>query len=149
MIFLYSYPHPWEGRQKQELQSHSLQNENHNHRKVTKIITWITALHNCYEPCCAGPPKMDESWWRPTGEGNGKPPSIFASRTPWTAWKGRKIWHQKMSPSGQKVYNMLLGKCGETVNKEWRVWTKAEMMLSCWFFMEVRVKSDAVKNTIA
>ena len=33
------------GRQnKQELQSHILQDENHNHRKLTKMITWITAL---------------------------------------------------------------------------------------------------------
>ena len=29
-----SYPHPSEGRQ----------NENHNHRKLTKLITWITTL---------------------------------------------------------------------------------------------------------
>ena len=28
----------------QELQSHSLQNENHNYSKLTKMITWITAL---------------------------------------------------------------------------------------------------------
>ena len=31
-----SYPHPSEGRQ----------NENHNHRKLTKMITWATALCN-------------------------------------------------------------------------------------------------------
>ena len=31
-----SYPHPSEGRQ----------NENHNHRKLTKLITWATALSN-------------------------------------------------------------------------------------------------------
>ena len=37
-----SYPHPSEGRQKQqELQSHGPQNENHNHRKLTKMVTWI------------------------------------------------------------------------------------------------------------
>ena len=54
-----SYPHPYSslhellilihqrGRQKkQELQSRGLQNENHNHRKLTKMIIWITALCN-------------------------------------------------------------------------------------------------------
>ena len=40
-----SYPHPSEGRQKKsELQSHGLQNGYHNHRKLTKMITWITTL---------------------------------------------------------------------------------------------------------
>ena len=38
--------------------------------------------------------------------------SILAMRTQWTAWKGKKIWHQKMSSAGQKVSNMLLGKSG-------------------------------------
>ena len=37
--------------------------------------------------------------------------SILIQRTPWTVWKGKKIWHWKMSRSGQKVSNMLLGKC--------------------------------------
>ena len=36
--------------------------------------------------------------------------NIFAWRTPWRVWKGKKIRHWKMSPSGQKVSNMLLGK---------------------------------------
>ena len=31
---------------------------------------------------------------------------------PWTVWKDKKIWHQKMSPPGQKVSNTLLGKSG-------------------------------------
>src|SRR5574341_1089282 len=42
-----SYSYSSESRQKkQELQSHNRQNENHNHRKLTKVITWITALCN-------------------------------------------------------------------------------------------------------
>ena len=36
--------------------------------------------------------------------------SILAVRTPWTVWKGKKIWHWKMSPSCWKVSSMLLGK---------------------------------------
>ena len=42
-----SHLHPSEGRQKkQELQFYSLQNGNNNHRKLNKMITWITALCN-------------------------------------------------------------------------------------------------------
>ena len=33
-------------QKKQELQSHGLPNKNHNHRKLTKMIPWITALCN-------------------------------------------------------------------------------------------------------
>ena len=36
--------------------------------------------------------------------------NILAWRTPWRVWRGKKIRHWKMSPSGQKVSNMLLGK---------------------------------------
>ena len=39
--------------------------------------------------------------------------SILALRTPWTVWKGKKIWHWKMNPTGQWVSNMLLEKSGE------------------------------------
>ena len=50
-----SYPHPSEGRQ----------NENHNHRKLTKLITWITTLSNLMKLWAmhVGPPKMDGSWF--------------------------------------------------------------------------------------
>ena len=38
--------------------------------------------------------------------------SILIQRTPWTVWKGKKIWHWEMSrSSGRKVSNMLLRKC--------------------------------------
>ena len=50
-----SYPSPSDGRQ----------NENHNHRKLTKLITWITALSDSMKlwamPCRA---TQDGSWWR-------------------------------------------------------------------------------------
>ena len=55
----------------------SLQNKSHSLRKLTKLIPWITSQWN-YEPCRAGPTKMDRSWWRiltkcGRWEGNGKP----------------------------------------------------------------------------
>jgi len=48
------YPNPSQGRQ----------NENHNHRKLTKLITKITALYDSmklYEPWSVESPKMDGS----------------------------------------------------------------------------------------
>ena len=46
--------------------SEDKQNGNHNYRKLTKMITCITALSNSrnYEPCLLGSLKMDGSWGR-------------------------------------------------------------------------------------
>ena len=40
--------------------------------------------------------------------------SVLARRTPWTVWKFKKVWHWKMSPPGQEVSIMLLGKWSES-----------------------------------
>ena len=95
------YPHPPEG----------WQNENHNHRKLTKMITWITALCNSMKPWTmpCRPPKMDRSWWRvlikcdPLEKGISNHLSILGLRIPLTGWKGKDIWHWKMKPPGQQV----------------------------------------------
>ena len=98
---------------------------------------------------------MDGSWWKvltkhsPLEEGMVNHLSIPAARTPWTVWKGKKIWHQKMRPSGQKVSNMLLEKSILLIaisSRENGSWAKVETALSCgciWWW-----KSDAVKNNI-
>ena len=66
-----SYPYPSGGRQ----------NENHRHRKLTKLVTWITALSNSRKlwamQCKATQDRRDmvessDKTWS-TGEGNGKP----------------------------------------------------------------------------
>ena len=82
--------HPSEGRQ----------NENHNHRKLTKLITWITALSNSIKlwamQCRATQDRWimvessDKTW--STGEGMTNHFSILALRTPRTVWKGKKTW---------------------------------------------------------
>ena len=82
--------HPSEGRQ----------NENHNHRKLTKLITWITALSNSIKlwamQCRATQDRRimvessDKTW--PTGEGMTNHFSILALRTPCTVWNGKKTW---------------------------------------------------------
>ena len=43
--------------------------------------------------------KSSDKIWS-TGGGNG---SILATRTSWTVWKDKKMWHQKISSPGQKV----------------------------------------------
>ena len=83
-----SYPYPPEGRQ----------NENHHHRKLTNLITWITALSNSKKlwamPCRAT--KTDGTWWwvlakpGPLEKGMANHFSVLALRTPWTVWKGKK-----------------------------------------------------------
>ena len=40
--------------------------------------------------------------------GTGSSFSILALRTPWTVWKGKKIWHWKMNSPGLEVPNILL-----------------------------------------
>ena len=65
--------------------------KSHNHRKLTKLITWITALFNSMKICSmmhVGPPKTDGLWWRvltkygPLEKGIGNHFSILALRTP-------------------------------------------------------------------
>ena len=111
-----------------------------------------------YEPCHTGPPKTDKSWWSvltkrsPLEEGMANHSNIFAVRIQWTVWKGKKIWHQKMTPPpGQKVSNTLLGKSRGFTNSSRKnkvtgpKWNDAQM----WKCLVVKVKSDAVKNNIA
>ena len=135
-----SYSHSSEGRQmKQELQSHKLQNESHNHKKLAKMIIWITALCNSMKLWAM--PWQDNQdvqvmvessikMW-PTGEGNGKPLSILAQRTPWTTWKGKKMWHQKMSPQLVRCLKCYWGREEKWLQKERRAWAKAETVLNC------------------
>ena len=80
---------------------HDLSFLNVNHRKLTKLISWITSqpclTQRNYEPCCLGPPKMDGSWRRvltkhgPLEKGLANHFSILGLRTPWTVWKGKNL----------------------------------------------------------
>ena len=79
-----------------------------NYRKLFKLITWSQPclIQWNYEPCHVGPPKTDGSWWRvltkcgPLEKVMANHFSILALRTPWTEWKGKKIWHWKMNSPG-------------------------------------------------
>ena len=73
--------------------------ENHNHRKLTKLITWITALSSCMKvwamPCRATQDRQvivessDKSW--STGEGNGKPLQYYCLENPMKRQKDRTL----------------------------------------------------------
>ena len=83
-----SYPYPSEGRQ----------NENHNHRKLTKLITWTTALSNSmklWAMLCGATQdgwfmveSSDEMW--STGEGNGKPLQYSCFENPMNSMKKQR-----------------------------------------------------------
>ena len=89
-----SSPYPSEGRQ----------NKNHNHRKLTKLITRITALNNSMKlwamPCKATWDRQvmvesfDKTWH--TGEGNGKPLqySFFFSTSVFLPWRSHEQYEK-------------------------------------------------------
>ena len=139
--------------------SENRHNANDNHRKLIKLITWITACLTQwnYEPCLVGLPKIDGPWWRvltkcgPLEERMAHHSSILAMRIPWTIWKGKKTWHQKMSPPHQKVSNMLLGKSrGQLLIAPERMKQLGQSRNNAplWMYLVVKVKSDVVKNNI-
>ena len=106
-----SYPHPSEGRQ----------NKNHNHRKLTKLITWLTALSNLMKlwAMLYRATQHRGSWWRvltkwgPLEKGMANHFSILALRISRIVWKYKKIWYWKMNFPVQYVHNMLLKKSRE------------------------------------
>ena len=81
------------------------QKSNWSHGPQTCLTQWN------YEPCYAGPPKTDGSWWRvltkrgPLEKGMANNFSVLALRAPWTVWKGKKIWHRKMNPQQMEDVN--------------------------------------------
>ena len=82
------YPYPSESRE----------NENHNHRKLTKLVTWTTALSSSMKlwamPCRATQDRQviaessDKMWF--SGEGNGKPLQYSCLENPKNSMKRQK-----------------------------------------------------------
>ena len=105
-----------------------------------------------YEPCHVSPPKMDGSWWRvlikcgPLEKGMANRFSFLSLRTPWTVWKGKKIWHWKI--------NFLVSRYPYATGEEWRYSSgknedaepkQKQHPVGCYWWW----KSDAVKNNIS
>ena len=89
---------------KQEIQgyypssSEGRQTENHNHRKLTNLITWITALSGSMKPWAMPCRATQYGWvvvessdkmWS-TGEGNGKPLQYSCLENPMNSMKRQK-----------------------------------------------------------
>ena len=74
--------------------------------------------------------------------------SILALRAQWTVWKGKKIWDWKMNPSGQYVSNILLEKSGKIASEGIKRLNQSGSNAQLWMCLVVKVKSDAVKNSI-
>ena len=98
------------------------------------------------EPCHIGPPKTDGSWWRvltkcgPLEKGMANHFSILALRTPWMIWKGKKIWHWKMSSPGWKMSNMLLEKSREIAPEGMKRLSQSGNNAQLWMSLVVEVR---------
>ena len=142
-----SYLYPSEGRQ----------TENHNHRKLTKLITWITAFSNLMilwaMPCKTtqdGRVMVESSGktWS-TGEENGKPLKYSCLQNPMNSMKRQKDMTLKDELPRLVGAQLWLKKSGEIAperTKRQRQ-SKNNAQLRMWLVMEV--KSDAVKNNTA
>ena len=83
------------------LPSEGEQNVNHSHRKLTKLITWTTALSNSMKPgampCRATQDgqvmveSSDKMW--SNEESNGKPLQYSCLENPMNRMKGKKMGH--------------------------------------------------------
>ena len=118
------------------------------HRKLIKLMTWLTALSNSLKlwamPCRAT--QMDRSWWRvltkcgPLERGTVNHFSILALRTPWTVWKGKKIGHWRWTP------NMLQEISGEITPEKMKRWNQSKNNTQLWMWLIMEVKSKAIEQ---
>ena len=123
-------------------------------------LSWQRALCNSVRPramqCRATQDwqviveRSDKIW--STGRGNGKPLQYLVVRIPWIVWKGKKMWHQKMSPPSKKVSSILLGKNGGQLQRapeRMKHMGQSRNDAQLWMCLMMKVKSDAVKNNTA
>ena len=80
--------------------------------------------------------------------------SILALRTPWTVWKGKKIYDiERWTPGSVqahwKVPNTLLEISGEITPERMKIWTQSKSNTQLWMWLVIEAKSNAVKSNIA
>ena len=86
----------------------------------------------------------------PLEKGMANHSSILASRTPWTVWKGKKIWHQKMSPPPRWVdVQYATGEEQRNSSRKNEEAGQKQKQRQLWMCLVVKVKSNAVKSNIA
>ena len=138
---LRSYPHSSEGRQKkQEIQSHRVQKENNNRRKLTKMITWITALRNSVKlevmMCRSTQGRQvtvessDKTW--STGGGNVSPLQYSCCENPMNSMKRQKsMTSEDESPRSVSVQYATWEQWRNSSRKNKEAGPKLETTLSC------------------
>ena len=133
------------------------QNKNHNHRKLTKLIPWITALSNSMKlwamPCRAIQDWMvmvessDKTW--STGEGNGNPLQYSCLENPMNSMKKQKDMMLKDELPRLVDAQYATGKGwrnnsrkNEETQPKWKEYP-------VWMWLMMEVKSDDIKSNIA
>ena len=122
-------------------------------RKITKMITWITALSNSKKLwamlCRAIQDQQVEVHWRRECQTT----SVLLPQEPTEKYeKAKKIWHGKKSPQGQKMHNMILRKSREQLliaSERMKQLDQSRYVAHLWMCLVVKVKSDAEKSNTA
>ena len=140
-----SYWYPSEGRQ----------NANYNHRKLTKLITWTTALFNSMKlwamPCRVTQDgrvmvKSSNKMW-PTGVGNGKQLQYSCLENSMSSMKRQK--GRTLKDELPWVPNMLLEISGEITPGRMKRQSQRKNNTQLWMWPVIEAKSDAAKSNIA
>ena len=85
----------------------------------------------------------------PLEKGMANHSSILASRTPWTVWKGKKTWHQKMSPPRWVDVQYATGEEWRNSYRKNEEAGQKQKQCQLWMCLVVTVKSNAVKSNTA
>ena len=152
-----SYTHPSEGRQKkQNLQSNGLQNESHNHRKLTKMITRITAFCNSVKlwamPCRATQEgrviveSSDKTW--STGEGNSKPLQYSCPENPMNSIRRQKDMSQKDELPRSVGAQYATGEESKNNPRRMKRWSQSKNNTQLWIWLVMEARSTSVKSNI-
>ena len=138
------------------LSSEGIQNENHNHRKVTKLITWTTALSNSMKLWAMPWRATQDRWvmvessdkmWS-TGGGNGTPLQYSCLENPMNSMKRQKDRTLKDELPQLVGANMLLEISGEITPEKMKRWSQSKNNTQVWMWLVMEVKSDAVQTNI-
>ena len=113
--------------------------KNHNHRKLTKLITWITAFANSMKPwamlCRATQDgrvtvKSSDKTWS-TEEGNGKPLKYFCLENPMNSMKRKKRYDTERCTSRSVSAQYAPEKSGEIAPERMKRWSQSENNAHC------------------